>query len=403
MDLIKMRENRATLVNQAREVWNRADAEKRSLSGEESAKYDQIMADVDKMGEEVARLERLEAIEAKLASPVGNPMIGDPAPGKADADAQYKAFGRFLKNGTKAMTGADFKALQADDDAAGGYLMAPQTFVRELIKAVDNMLFMRQIARVIPVTSGDSLGAPELTADPDDADWTGEITSVSADAAMTFGKRELAPKLLTKLVKISRKLLRTSAIPVEALVQERLAYKFAVSQEKGFLTGNGSGQPLGVFTASAQGISTGRDVSTSNSTTEIKADNLFNNFYNLKMQYQRNASWLFHRDAVKQVRKLKDGDGQYLWQPGLTAGEPDALLGRPVYMSEYAPNTFTTSLYVGLVGDFRAGYWIADSVSLGVQRLDELYAANNQVGYIGRAEVDGAPVLEEAFSRIQLG
>jgi len=99
---------------------------------------------------------------------------------------------------------------------------------------------------------------------------------------------------------------------------------------------------------------------------------------------------------------LKDGNGQYLWQPSNQVGEPDLLLGSPVMMSEYAPNTFTTGQYVGLYGDFNSGYWIADALGFRIQVLRELYAETNQVGLIIRAETDGMPVLEEAFSRLTL-
>ena len=107
------------------------------------------------------------------------------------------------------------------------------------------------------------------------------------------------------------------------------------------------------------------------------------------------------RDAMRQIAKLKDGEGQYLWRPGLTANEPDTLLNRPLNISEYAPNTFTTGLYVGLFGDL-SYYWITDLLDLQIQRLVELYAATNQDGFIVRYEGDGMPVLEEAFARVTL-
>lgn len=78
------------------------------------------------------------------------------------------------------------------------------------------------------------------------------------------------------------------------------------------------------------------------------------------------------------------------------------MLGKPVLSSEFAPNTLTTGLYVGILGDFRR-YWIADGQLAEIQRIEELYAATNQVGFIGRFKVDGMPVLEEAFARVKLG
>jgi HK97 family phage major capsid protein len=156
-----------------------------------------------------------------------------------------------------------------------------------------------------------------------------------------------------------------------------------------------------VFTASDDGIGTARDVSTGNTATEIKFDGLMEAKYAVKGQYQGAAEWIFHRDAVKKIAKLKDSDGQYIWQPSVVMGTPDMLLGRPVNQSEYAPNTFTTGLYVGLYGDLKY-YWICDSLNVEIQVLAELYARTNQIDYIARVEMDAAPILAEAFARVKL-
>jgi len=218
---------------------------------------------------------------------------------------------------------------------------------------------------------------------------------------MDFGKRELSPHPLAKYIKVSRKLLRTSAFDIEGLVRDRLAYKHAVPQENAFLNGSGSGQPLGVFTASNDGISTGRDVSTGNTDTAMTFDGLKEAKYTMKGQYWPRVRWVFHRDGVKQISKLKDGEGQYIWQASVVAGDPDRLLSFPTHMSEYAPNTFLSGNYVGILGDF-SFYWIVDALDMEIQRLVELYAASNQIGFIGRMECDGMPVLEEAFVRVTL-
>jgi HK97 family phage major capsid protein len=271
-----------------------------------------------------------------------------------------------------------------------------------LIIGLDEAVYVRQISTVLPLTSAESVGVPTLDTDPDDPTWTSELSIGNEDTSMATGKRNLHPHPLAMLLKVSKTLLRRSAIPAEQLVRDRLTFKFSVAQEKGFLTGHGAVQPLGVFTASANGISTGRDVSTDNTTTAITADGLINAKYSLASQYLMSANlrWIFHRTAVRNIRKLKDGNGQYLWQAGL-GGTPDSILEVPYIMSEYAPSTFTTGQYVGIIGDFR-WYWIAESLRFELQRLDELYAATNQVGFIGRLEADGMPVLEEAFARVKL-
>jgi HK97 family phage major capsid protein len=123
--------------------------------------------------------------------------------------------------------------------------------------------------------------------------------------------------------------------------------------------------------------------------------------YNVKGQYQQNGAWIFSRQAVRNTRKLKDGNGQYIWQLGL-AGTPSTVLDRPYYISEYVNSTFTTGRYVCAFGDFKAGYWIADSLGMELQQLNELFALKNQVGVVGRKETDGAPVLQEALTRLVL-
>jgi HK97 family phage major capsid protein len=288
-----------------------------------------------------------------------------------------------------------------DNDTSGGFTVAPQQFVADLIQAVDNHVFYRGLSTVSQLMGAHSIGRPSLDTDVADADWTSELATGNEDSSMAFGKRELTPHPLAKRIKVSRKLLRHSPIGPEALVRERMAYKIAVPQESAFMTGNGSQKPLGIFTASNDGISTGRDVSTDNTTTAPTLDGLKNAKWTLKQQYWARAQWVAHRDFGKTVDKIKDGEGRYIWQESVVAGQPDRLLSFPLNYSEYAPNTFTTGLYVAILGD-HSFYWIAESLAFEIQRLNELYAATNQVGFITRAELDGMPVLEEAFVRVKL-
>ena len=389
-------------VNDARSVLDGSKEGK--LSTEEQTKYDVIMADVRGMQESSQRMETQMTMEESLRASAGALTPGALTPGNQELPGQPEdrvsaQFRSYLQTGA---IGNELRLLQADSPIAGGYISAPQQLVNRLIKKMDDLMFIRQFATVIPVTSSDSLGCPTLENDPADSDWTGEVSAVSEDSSMNFGKRELKPHLLSKEIKISMKLLRVSALPVENLIIDRLAYKHALPQEKAFLTGNGSGQPLGLFTASADGISTGRDYSTGNSGTAIAFDNLIGQKYNIKEQYGAKARWLFSRVAMSLIAKLKDAEGRYIWMVSPIAGQPDTLLGKPVHMSEWVPSVFTSGLYVGLYGDF-SQYWIADGANFSVQRLNELNARNNKIGFIGRAECDGMPVLEEAFSRVKLG
>lgn len=407
MTIKELNEKRAALVAQSRAILERANTEGRAMSDEEKANDTRIWNDIQSLREQADRLKSIEAEEAISNQRSAEPVVADtPAatgkPANLRASDEYRtAFTDYLKTGI--MNHAEARAvLQADSDTGGGYFL-PEQMTGNIIQALDNQLFFRGLATVIQVNGSNSVGAVALDADPSDAEWTGEISSTSLDTTMAFGKRELNPRLIAKRIKISQKLLRN--LPsIESFVQSRLAYKLAVPQENAFLNGTGANQPLGVFTASDNGIpaSATYDISTDNTSSAITADGLKNAKYALPAQYRRGASWLFHRDAIKIISKLTDGLGGYLWQSGIAAGDPDRLLGLPVYESEYVPNTFTTGQYVGILGDFKQ-YYIAESLGMSVQRLTELYAETSQVGYIIRAEVDGMPALPAAFRRVKLG
>jgi HK97 family phage major capsid protein len=424
-------EKRAKAIADARAIYNKAELDKREPTAEERQQFDALMAKAaeyktkaDDMLADETRRTNLEAAEQELGQTQGRQTSSQTASGSeprviqlsnsvcgdarsitisgATANRSYlDMFKNYLLHGDRAM-GVQ-AALQKDSDTGGGYLSAPMQFLAELIQAVDNLTFMRQICRVLPpLTTADSLGAPSLDADPADPTWTSELSIGNEDSTMAFGKRELKPHVLAQFIKVSKTLLRRSAIGSDSIVRERLAYKMAVVMENAYLNGSGAGQPLGIFTASDNGISTDRDFSTGNTATEIRFDGLKEVEYQLKAQYRSRAQWLFHRDAVKQISKLKDGEGRYIWQPSVQIGQPDRLLNRPIQESEYAPNTFSSGCYVGMLGDF-SQYWIVDALTLTIQVLLELYAATNQNGYIARAESDGMPVLEEAFARVKLG
>lgn len=319
------------------------------------------------------------------------------------AKASAKAMRQYLLNGYIDPVLREQAALRMDSDTAGGYLVVPEQFLARLIQDIDKRVMLRSMATVIPLTGAESLGVPTLNADVDDPDWTTELKIGDEDTTLAFGKRRLTPHPVAKWIKVSKELLRSAAISVEGVVRDRLSYKFSTVEETAFMTGSGAGQPLGLFTASASGISTGQDVSTGNTNTTITTDGLINAKYALEAQWLQNPNlrWIFHREVVSYIRKLKDGDGNYLWVPGIAVDRPDVILNVPVLVSEYAPHAFTTGQYLGLIGDL-SYYWIADNMSLAIQRLVELYAGTNQDAFVGRMALDAMPIMEKAFVRVTL-
>lgn len=416
-----LRQRRSKALADARAINERAIKDNaRALSTEERTQWDRHIKDVSDLKDEIDRCERQLALEKELEGVSERDLSGQPGADARDlvtsatqgdvelAKRQQAAFGKFLRSGLTVLNDTEKRDLSVGSGPDGGFTLAPQQWVNNLIKFVDDLTFIRQKATKHLLTTSESLGMPSLDTDIADADWTSELATGSADTAMKFGRRELKPSPLAKRIKVSNKLIQRSAQPVEALVQQRLGYKFAVTEEKAFLTGNGVGKPLGLFVASDSGIPTSRDVSsggtslsaTAGANSQAGADAMINMKFSLKAQYWAKAEWLFHRDILSIIAKFKDANGQYMFRESLRSGESDTLLGRPINMSEFAPNTNTTGLYIGLLGDF-SFYHIADALSMQVQRLVELYAESNQTGYIGRMEVDGMPVLSEAFARLK--
>ena len=415
--ILEKKKERQKLIVANRAMIDTAEEEKRAFTAEEDEQYNKRDGDIDKLEGEIQRLQKQLDRERELGEKEESENRGNEERGEKrtlaqalqdrsienirDTEEYRNAFGDWLARGAEAITAEEYRAMQADSDIGGGYLVAPQQMVMELLKEVDDIAVIRQYARIHPLTKAASLGVPTLDKDADDWEWTAELRTGS-ETEIEFGKRELRPHPLAKRVKISNTLLRKAAMGPEQIVRERLAYKLGITQEKAYMTGDGVQKPLGVFTASADGISTDRDVSTGNTGTEIMPDGLIEAKYTLKQAYWSRARWIFHRDALKQIRKMKDGNGQYIWQPGISGGAPDRILELPYTASEFAPNTFSSGLYVGILGDFRY-YWIVDALDMAIQRLVELYAETNQTGFIGRYEGDGMPVLEEAFVRVKLG
>lgn len=402
----ELTEKRMGAINEMRGILDRAEAEKRvGLNTEEEAKYETLSKEINDLGKAIERQQRADELEAETRQIPFSEKTVIPTKGDADSgsyragDKYKKEFREFIKYGQEALS-PETRALSAGVLTEGGALIPPEEFVATLLKKVDDSVYLRGLATVQKLNKSVSLGAPTLENDPADADWTTELGTGSEDSTMSFGKRSLTPHPLAKRIKESATLLRNSALPIETIIAQRLGYKFAITEEKAFLTGNGAAKPLGLFTASTQGISTARDVQTG-SPTNFTFDGLIDAKFAIKEGYLKNAKWLFHRDALKLITKLKNTTtNEYLWQPNVQAGRPDVLLGVDVILSEYVPNTFTTGLYVGMIADF-SYYWIAENLSMTLQRLVELYAEANQIGFIGRMEVDGMPIFEEAFARLK--
>lgn len=400
------------LREQLGRVWEEYKTFRDALPGdsetwtaEQEERFAKFDTDIDALEGKIAAAQR-KARDAEREKRFAEPETrsGAPETGGQQGDLEEKrnqAFERGLAYGIGALT-EEQRGLVAGTDAEGGYLVTPEKFISTLLKNVDDQVQIRKLATIHPLKKAASLGVITLAADAEDWEWTTELATGSDDDAMRFGKRSLAAYPLAKRIKMSKTLIRLSNRNVQNLVSSRMAYKLGGTLEKHYMTGSGSSQPLGLFTPSANGISTARDCATDNTATKLTADNLIEVQGMLKDAYQGKARWLFHRTTITALRKLKDSDGQYLWVPGLQQGAANTILGKPYITSEWTPNAMTSGKYVGMYADF-SNYWITDCLDMTIQVLNELYAETNQIGYIGRYEGDGQPVLEESFVRIKMG
>lgn len=387
MNVFEMKQERAQVTASIRELMDKYDGKEMDAVDKET--LGNLEAKFDSLNDSIAKEEKQIEREKIVAE--------NKAPKTEFKDERRKIFTDALKGDRSAIERYMNVDYTLGTDATAGALTAPMEFRDELIKGLDDMLFMRQIARNVgTIGNAQSLGFPYRKTAATDANWLAEVAPATEEQTLQYGRREFKPNRMAKLMKLSKTLIQHSA-NADGIVRDEMLYRIGITQEKAYMTGDGSSKPLGIFVADNDGISTARDITGA----LTSADSLIDMKYSLKEQYQANAEWVMHRDVIKAVAKLKGIDNQYLWQPSLIEGQPDRLLGHPVHMSEYAPNTLTTGNYAAVFGDFRF-YWIVDADALTVQVLNELYAVNNQIGYLFNYFGDGAPVLDEAFARLKL-
>jgi HK97 family phage major capsid protein len=306
----------------------------------------------------------------------------------------------------KGIIDAEFKDLTTLTDPEGGVLV-DQDFRAQLIVKLRNQVMIRQYATVIPTSAG-QIGFP--TFDPSDTDTDIPVSTVNAAATVSsptnlFGKVAFTPHKRIRIFKVPRELLEDAVLDVTSLMTNYFAMRFGEIDENDFLNGNGTGKPLGIL--AANGIPN-RNIA--GATTAIVQEDLIDTVYAVRAVYRKNAQWMIHRKVLNAIRKFRTaaagaGTGNFIWQPGLIAGQPDMILGYPVMESEFMPDPYSAPTNVAgtpmaLFGDF-SWYWIIDRTDLMVLRLNELYAGNDQIGVLLRRRTDAAPVVAEAFMMLE--
>lgn len=398
MTILELREKRAKAWEAAKAFLDSHRKENGVLSVEDDAAYTKMEQEITDLGKEIERLERQEALDAELNRPVNKPLTAKPG-GRADMDDEDKA-GRasddYRKNFWNAMRSkvpmpSVTDALQIGTDSEGGYLV-PDEYERTLVEALEEENVFRQMAKVIKTSSGDR--KIPVVASKGTASWIDE-EGAFPESDDSFGQVSIGAYKLGTMIKVSEELLNDSVFDLQSYISREFARRIGAKEEEAFFTGDGKGKPLGVLAAKG-GAEAGV---TAASATAVTADELMDLYYALKSPYRKKSVWVLNDSTIKAIRKLKDGNGQYLWQPSLTAGTPDTILGRPVKTSAYMPVIAAGAKSIAF-GDF-SYYWIADRQGRSFKRLNELFAATGQVGFLASQRVDGRLILAEAIKVLQ--
>ena len=387
--ILALREKRANLWNETKAFLESHRAEDGTVSAEDNATYEKMEADVVALGKEIDRLERQAAIDREMDQPTAAPLVSRPVAPTAQkqgrASDEYKtAFWGMIRN--RVATPGVMNALQVGTDSEGGYLV-PDEYERTLVQGLEEENVLRSLCTVIQTSSGDR--KIPLVASHGTASWVDEEGTIP-DSDDTFGQITIGAHKVATMIKVSDELLQDSVFNIESYIAAEFARRIGAAEEEAFITGNGTGKPTGLLHAT-NGVGIG--VTTNGNTPT--ADEIFDLIHSIKSVYRKKAVFLLNDSTLKALRKLKDGQGQYLWQPGLKEGQPDTLLNYRLVTSPFMPEIDSGNKVI-LFGDFKS-YWIADRQGRSFQRLNELYAATGQVGFRATQRVDGRLVLAEAM------
>jgi HK97 family phage major capsid protein len=393
--IIEMREKRANLLSQARELHQRSVDEKRDMSADENTQYDKIMGEMDGLKAKIDREERLAAETKEMESRTDKAIGGAGTPGeqrggsdeeKATAEKR-SAFREYLMGGIDGVSderrsyAQEARALAAGSGTAGGYTV-PQGFYAELQEAMKAFGGMRNVAFNLNTAAGNQLMIPTAN----NVSQVGAILAENAAATTSdpsFGQTSLtAYKYTSNIILVPIELLQDSAFDVESWVRSKIAERIARITNQHFTTGTGTGQPTGIVTGAVSG-----KVGTTGQTTSIIADDLVDLEHAIDPAYRAGSTFMMHDQSLKVIKKLKDTQGRFLWMPGLTSNAPDTILGYKYEINQDMATMAANAKSV-LFGRL-SSYWIRNVMDISLVRFGEKYMDAGQVGFVAFARYDG--------------
>ena len=388
MTILEMMEKRKKAWEAAKNFAESHRTENGTMSDEDYGTYQNMEKEISDFTREIQRMQREEQMEQALSQPVNAPLTGKPMKAGEPEEKTGRASDQYRRDMITALR-TNFRQvsnlLQEGVDSDGGYLV-PEEYDSRLVDVLTENNIMRTLGHKL-TTSG--LHKINITATKPAALWVEEGGQLTFSDA-TFGQITIDAYKLAVGVKITNELLYDNAFNLESYIIQEFGKALGNAEEDAFLNGDGNKKPLGLFHADGGATA---DVTTG-TIGKIDADDILNLIYALKRPYRKNAKFIMNDATIAEVRKLKDKNGAYMWQPALTLDEPDRLMGYPIYTSAYAPVIKAGDPAIAF-GDF-SYYNIADRGTRSFQELKELYAETDVTGFIAKERVDGKLILPEA-------
>lgn len=385
MTINELREKRAKLWNDAKAFLDTHRQSDGLIKGEDVKAYEKMEADLRDLGKEISRLEEFERIGAELNRPLTSPLLTRPGAGSGiktgrASDAYKASMMQAIRTNFRQVSNELLEGV----DESGGYLV-PAEWDSRLIDVLNEENIMRKLGTTITTSGQHKIN---IAATKPAASWIEEGGTLKwADA--TVDQVILDAHKLHVAVKISEELMFDNAYNLESYLIDQFGKALSNAEEDAFLNGDGVGRPTGIFDPDGGG-----EAKVTTAGANVSADDIINLVYALKRPYRKKASFIMNDQTVAQIRKLKDSNGQYLWQPALAQGEPDKLFGYPLYTSAYAPVYAAGQPFMAF-GDY-SYYNIGDRGTRSTQELRELFAGNGMIGLLAKERVDGILVLPEA-------
>jgi HK97 family phage major capsid protein len=387
--VIELRRQRANIANQMKDLMDRAEQEKRSLSADENVQFDRMDKEAEELRGQIERLEKFEDLQSSVSGHENRFKANDL---ENKSKPEYRdVFKKWIVGGMENLgqeernilfsNRSEERALSVGTATAGGYTV-PQGFYDTLIQAQKFFGGIRNVAYEFGTDSGNALPIPTNN----DTNNMGSILAENAVASnldVAFGQTTLnAYKYTSGIVLVSIELMQDSAFDLETFLASKLGERIGRIQNNHFTVGSGTGQPQGVMTAAVSG-----KVGATGQTTSVTYDDIVDLVHSVDVVYRPKSTFMMNDSSIKVVKKLKDSTGAPLWVPGVAFKEPDTLLGYKYEVNNDVAAMTANAKSIGF-GDM-SNYWIRDVKAVQVVRFNEKYMDAGQVGFVAFSRADG--------------